>query len=400
MKHNVSLNIPSVRPTARSLAGFMAFAFAATHASATLILVDDFNDGNDDGWSRVDSNEGHPWGPGIHDASSGVYQLMTTGVVPSDAPGRGFLLSLWDPSSDPIFSNGFVRAKVRIDTPQAVGVILFRYSGDLDNGFDGYAFGGIAGEGFFFNRIESSDTDRLLEMPGEVMDVGEQWWMEGGAVGDQLSLKVWRNGEREPESPQLTFVDSTHTNGLLGVDANMAFSSSVEGIVNTTFDDIYFRLPESESKLCDFDGDQLCGGTDIDQLMTDAATGGIDTDLTGDGTVNNADRDIWLALAGEENEFAGPLLTGDSDLNGTVDATDLNALALHWQATDNHNWTSGNFSTAGNPGVNAADLNVLALNWRGSSAAARPAVPAPTGMSLALTATAIALSTYRNRRFR
>ena len=213
----------------------------ATYALVESMLIDDFNDGNDDGWTRADSNAGQAWGPGIHDASSGAYQLMTTGVVPGNAPGRGFLLSVWDPSSDPAFSNGFMRAKVRVDTPDGVGALLFRYSGDLDNGFDGYAFIGLAETGFHVNVIDSTTVTRAIRVPGVMMSVGEEWWMEGGAVGDQISMKVWRVGEPEPESPQLTLIDSSHTNGVLGVDANMAFSSSVEGVVNTTFDDIYFK---------------------------------------------------------------------------------------------------------------------------------------------------------------
>ena len=55
--------------------------------------------------------------------------------------------------------------------------------------------------------------------------------------------------------------------------------------------------------------------------------------LNGDRTVNNTDRDQWLALAGPENGFAGRLPVGDSDTNGTVDASDLNALALNWRAS-------------------------------------------------------------------
>ena len=143
----------------------------------------------------------------------------------------------------------------------------------------------------------------------------------------------------------------------------------------------------TEPVLCDFNGDRLCNGSDIDRLMTDAATGATDTDLNGDGVVDDADRDEWLVLAGDKNGFSGPLFVGDSDLNGTVDAADLNALALSWREVD-HKWTSGNFSVDGGPGVNAADLNALALNWRESVTLAGQAVPEPStfgGMLLALT---------------
>ena len=147
--------------------------------------------------------------------------------------------------------------------------------------------------------------------------------------------------------------------------------------------------------LCDFNGDQLCDRTDINRLMNDAATGGMDTDLNADGIVDDVDRDQWLVLAGVENGFAGPLLVGDSDLSGTVDAIDLNALALSWQGADDHNWTSGNFSVTGGPGVNAGDLNALALNWRASSAAASQAVPEPVGAGWMLLALALSLRCRR-----
>ena len=150
--------------------------------------------------------------------------------------------------------------------------------------------------------------------------------------------------------------------------------------------------------MCNFDGDQFCDGTDIDQLMTDAATGGTETDLTGDGIVDNADRDRWLDLAGSVNGFVEPLLVGDSNTDGTVNANDLNALALSWQNPQVFNWTSGNFSVTGGPGVNAADLNALALNWQASSvAAASQAVPEPTGFGLMLLATAMGWLMFHRR---
>lgn len=152
-----------------------------------------------------------------------------------------------------------------------------------------------------------------------------------------------------------------------------------------------------EQVLCDFNGDWLCNGSDIDRLMTDAATGATDTDLNGDSVVDDADRDEWLVLAGDKNGFTGPLFVRDSDLNGAVDATDLNALALSWRDVDDHKWTSGNFSVAGGPGVNAADLNALALNWRESVAVAGHAVPEPSTFGRMLLALTLATA-WRIRR--
>jgi hypothetical protein len=130
--------------------------------------------------------------------------------------------------------------------------------------------------------------------------------------------------------------------------------------------------------------------------MNEAATGGTNTDLTGDGTVNNADRDEWLALAGSRNGLGETLLVGDSNMDGTVDSADLNNLALSWQAADVFIWTGGNFSANASLGVNSVDLNALALNWQQSLASA-VAVPEPSALGMLLLATVLG-STIRRRR--
>ena len=134
----------------------------------------------------------------------------------------------------------------------------------------------------------------------------------------------------------------------------------------------YGNLP---AVLCDFSGDGLCDGADINMMMNEAATGGNETDLTTDGIVNNADRDMWLSLAGSENGFGGSLLVGDSNLDGEVNAADLNNLAKTWQSRSVFDWTRGNYSVDGSLGVNSGDLNALAVNWQRSSLLAATAVP-------------------------
>ena len=53
--------------------------------------------------------------------------------------------------------------------------------------------------------------------------------------------------------------------------------------------------------------------------MNETGTGGLTTDLTGDGVVDDADRDLWLADAGTKNGFDAPYLVGDGNLDGAVD---------------------------------------------------------------------------------
>ncbi len=133
--------------------------------------------------------------------------------------------------------------------------------------------------------------------------------------------------------------------------------------------------------ICDLNNDGNCGLADIDALMQEVAAGTNNSqfDLTSDGLVNDDDRDQWLVDAGPQNGFAGPFLVGDSNLDGQINASDLNALGLSW-LTDVQDWSKGNFTGSG---VNAADLNAMALNWQQSVPVASP-VPEPSSVLLGL----------------
>ncbi len=135
---------------------------------------------------------------------------------------------------------------------------------------------------------------------------------------------------------------------------------------------------------CDFDANGACDLDDINALMVEASSGtstNPDFDLNGDGQVGDADVGVWLQSAGPENGFDA-FLYGDANLDGTVDATDLNAVGISWGRQDVNEWSRGNF---GGGGVAADDLNRLALNWQQSSsplAAGQAAVPEPGGLAL------------------
>ena len=66
---------------------------------------------------------------------------------------------------------------------------------------------------------------------------------------------------------------------------------------------------------------------------------------------------------------------GDANLDGKVDAADLNILALNWR-TPVAGWGSADFTK--DEMVNAADLNALALHWR-QDVSASPAAAGPVG---------------------
>ena len=111
----------------------------------------------------------------------------------------------------------------------------------------------------------------------------------------------------------------------------------------------------------DLDGDADC--VDVDRLVTSIVAGNnlSELDLTEDDVVDRADLDTWLSLAGTENLLSRePYLAGDANLDGKVDANDLNILGLNWLQNVN-GWCSGDVSADGL--VDANDLNALALTW-------------------------------------
>jgi hypothetical protein len=113
----------------------------------------------------------------------------------------------------------------------------------------------------------------------------------------------------------------------------------------------------------DVSGDGILDDTDVNRLAAAIVDGGNppEFDLTGDNMVDDSDLDAWLMLAGSQNLSSGlPYLRGDANLDGKIDATDLNDVALNWHS-DAIGWSRGDFNADGR--VDATDLNRLALNW-------------------------------------
>ena len=131
---------------------------------------------------------------------------------------------------------------------------------------------------------------------------------------------------------------------------------------------------------CDFDDDRICDVADINGLLSEGpiaagvpVTMGVNEqfDLTGDGFINLADRDAWLAIAASQNGLTSPYAVGDADLNGSVDAVDYAA----WNAnrlSETLLWDDGNFN--GDAFTDGFDL----LEWNLNQSVSSAAVPEPT----------------------
>jgi hypothetical protein len=152
----------------------------------------------------------------------------------------------------------------------------------------------------------------------------------------------------------------------------------------------------------DFDGSGIVDVMDIDALVGEIVAGanGALFDLSGEGIVDDTDLAQWLLGAATHNGFSNAYLTGDSNLDGFVNSTDLTNLALNWQQ-EAARWSAGNF-TASDGIVSSADLNKLALNWQQSipfAATVSSPVPEPSVLLLAVVGLALAgLKLTRNNR--
>ena len=232
----------------------IAFILIGAPCFSQEILLDDFSsDTLSDSWIRLDTNvteEGpKAWGPGNFDVSTGALNLRTTGVVPAtpgvfDPVNGGFLAVGWGPSAvDPVFANGTVRTKIRIDSAVAASVNL---RSDLTT-FSSYNFNFDADTGTFaIIRFENAVGTPLGAIPDLSPGQGEDWWVEASSIGNLHALKVWPVGDLEPAMPQLTVEDDMFTEGLIGLGAGLG-AGDMDVMVNATFDDVAFIVPEPRS---------------------------------------------------------------------------------------------------------------------------------------------------------
>ncbi len=110
----------------------------------------------------------------------------------------------------------------------------------------------------------------------------------------------------------------------------------------------------------DLDANGQIDATDIDMLMVALANEGTSRayDVNNDDVVDILDQATLL-------EFANSL-AGDANLDGKVDALDLNRVGLNWLSSACASWSNGDFN--GDGIVDASDLNVVGLSWLKSAA--------------------------------
>lgn len=117
----------------------------------------------------------------------------------------------------------------------------------------------------------------------------------------------------------------------------------------------------------DLDNDADMDADDVDLLVGAINSQSDDRtfDLNWSQTVDTADLQAWLT--------ANETVLGDANLDGRVDATDLNTVGANWRIPNFGGWSNGDFDNNGI--IDVADLNQVGLSWRFGET---QAVPEPT----------------------
>jgi hypothetical protein len=212
-------------------------------ASAPAALLDDFSDGTDAGWTHMDVLSMFGLGHTVYDASGETYQISSSGALPPIFVGTG---SFWtDSATDPYFSDGYMRLRFSTDSV-------------ISNPFSTLRLNPVSGDYYcFYARPSGAGTIGITRVTGLLdsedlvattfpITPGAWYWMEAGALGDTLSLKVWAEGDPEPDTAQLITTDDSFAFGALAVGLYKYAGDT--GLISSQFDDVSF-IPEPSSLL-------------------------------------------------------------------------------------------------------------------------------------------------------
>lgn len=219
-----------------AIACALAALSLSSRVSAQLVLVDDFNDGNDAGWGHLDLLPG-PFGPTVYNASSTRYNLASSqpiGPVPQQVPTAAF----WGPSvSNAFFDDGVLDMRVRANNAQTNVFSMLRTNPGAGNA---YAFSAnTVLNQVYVSRISGFSITDLASAP-LTFTPGFDYLLRASAIGSSLALKAWKVGDPEPGLPQISISDPAFASGGIGLGI-FKWLSGPDGVVSADFDDVTFN---------------------------------------------------------------------------------------------------------------------------------------------------------------
>ncbi|MCA9166283.1 MAG: hypothetical protein KDB23_01385 [Planctomycetales bacterium] len=369
------------------------------------ITYDDFEDRSAVGWQQV-QNIPSSLGGGQYTFENGEYRMRSNSPIPTGTGGGNAdasMFSIFSPTrraqaeEGPDFRNGSFRVKVRSN--EGGSDILYGLRNTTNT--TAYAFFASTETGeFSIGSFRGSipATEHVVSAAGETpFRVGEDWMLEGTTIDNRVTLKYWRVGEAEPETPQLVFLDpdpilpTVRTDGYIGGYVHSGHATPA--MLDISFDDPYFRFIDRWNN-GDFSIDYDLDAADIDRLNAEIRSGQNDPffDLTGDGLVNDADRVHWV------KQLKGTWF-GDANLDGSFGTDDLVTVFQAGQYEDgiarNSTWATGDWNGDGE--FDTSDLT-YAFQDGGFGANANAAVAVPEPASFGMTILALAGYAWSQRR--
>lgn len=294
-----------------------ATAPAYSIASAqTFEVIDNFNDGNDTGWSRfvqgwLNTDEG-AWS-----IVTGRYNMRSTVNVPSGQSGT--VLSVLDASNASVYRNGTWKTKVRINNLVCSASLYTRATFNNQGLPFCYALD-IHASNTFSRSVElyrlDGNSDTLLGSISRTnlnIAGNTDYWVEFKTDGSNITVKIWPDSGSAPGTPQISVTDSTYTSGrfvLTGYKSDNLGSAAV----NVSYDDVQFASvaapppPPPPPVIGDFNGDRT-----IDVLWRNKSNGfnviWLCDQTPGDGS--------FVSSSASLTTVAGPewVLVGRADFN-------------------------------------------------------------------------------------
>jgi len=273
--------------------GVTAAILALPSIASADTLIDNFADGDLAGWVFEDRTS-------KQNGTASVVDGMAWLATPE--PVTGVLLLAHEDSfvsGSPVYRDGTLTMVLRCNQP-GIGADFFARADLSNNAYLFFLATDEFGDGFLiFNRLERGFV-RRVEVTPIGFAVGQTWHLSASFIGPAMELKAWRDGEPEPEEPQLAFTDTVFVEGGFGLATGYLINEgNPPQQIDTYFDDVYFR--------------QACPG-----------------DLDGDNAITQGDLAILL---GNYGASPAELSDGDFDGNDAVDQSDLALLLSRFGST-------------------------------------------------------------------